>query len=88
MVLPILIEVGLVAIGGAFSILDWYDAQSMSESVSQMEMYYKLIQGQTTFFDFIGQAWPSLLLIAGVLLLGFTISTPQRPKNKKRSWSN
>ena len=80
---PILIEVGILAVGGVCSLFDWFNAQSMDESSSQMKAYMDLLSHQTTLFDFVGQAWPSLLFILGVLLLGFTISTPQRKHNRR-----
>lgn len=83
MVWPLLIEAGLLAVGGAFSIVDWFNAQSMSESSAQMKAYTDLFANQTTLFDFVGQAWPSLLFICGLLLFAFTIATPQRPRRRR-----
>ena len=80
---PILIELGLLAVGGAASLFDWFNAQSMDESSSQMKAYMELLSNQTTLFDFVGQAWPSLLFICGLLLLAFTIATPQRPRRRR-----
>ncbi len=76
--IPILIEVGLLAVGGVFSAIDYVNARSMEDSKDQFAAYYDLLANQTTFYDFIGQAWPSLLFMAGVLLLGFTIAHPKR----------
>ena len=80
MVWPLLIEAAFIGVGGAFSIVDWFNADRMAESTSQYQAYLDLIANQTTFYDFIGQAWPSLIFVAGVLLIGFTIATPKRKK--------
>lgn len=73
--------IGLVGTG-----VDFYNAWRMDNYVSQMDKYVEFFQGQTTLYDFLGACWPSLLLIFSILILGFIIATPQRPKNHRRSW--
>lgn len=76
-ILPILSAAG-VGLGGLFTFLDWRNAQSMEESTSQMEAYLAMLDNQMTIEEFIQEAWPSMLLILGILLAGYIIATPKR----------
>ena len=75
--LPILSAIG-TAIGGLFTIVDIQNAESMEDSMTQMEAYIAMLENRMTFDEFIGEAWPSMLLIFGILLAGYIVATPKR----------
>ncbi len=75
--LPILSAVG-TAIGGIFTIVDLHNASSMEDSMTQMDAYMAMLENRMTLDEFIAEVWPSMLLIAGILLAGYIIATPRR----------
>ncbi|MBE6521867.1 MAG: hypothetical protein E7Z62_01875 [Thermoplasmata archaeon] len=75
--LPILSAVG-TAIGGIFTIVDLHNASSMEDSMTQMDAYMAMLENRMTLDEFIAEVWPSILLIAGILLAGYIIATPRR----------
>ncbi len=75
--LPILSAVG-TAIGGIFTIVDIHNASSMEDSMTQMDAYMAMLENRMTLDEFIAEVWPSILLIAGILLAGYIIATPKR----------
>ncbi len=75
--LPILSAVG-TAIGGIFTIVDLQNASSMEDSITQMDAYMAMLGNRMTLDEFIAEVWPSILLIAGILLAGYIIATPRR----------
>lgn len=78
--LPLLIG-AISAIGSAvYLYLDWNTSQDIADSVSQMEYYVNLLNGQMSLTEFVDGAWPSMVLIGLILLAGFVIATPQRRK--------
>lgn len=67
------------AIGSGYYL--WQDhetSKDIEDSVSQMEAYIELLAGRMSLSEFIDAAWPSLLIIAFILLVGYIIATPQR----------
>ncbi|MBR6214435.1 MAG: hypothetical protein IKQ67_07340 [Candidatus Methanomethylophilaceae archaeon] len=75
--LPILSAIG-TAIGGIFTFVDLQNAQSMEDSMTQMEAYMAMLENRMTLDEFIGEVWPSLLLIFGIILAGYIVATPKR----------
>lgn len=75
--LPILSAVG-TAIGGLFTVIDLNNARSMEDSMTQMDAYMAMLENRMTLDEFIVEVWPSMLLIAGILLAGYIIATPRR----------
>ena len=75
--LPILSAVG-TAIVGIFTIVDLHNASSMEDSMTQMDAYMAMLGNRMTLDEFIAEVWPSILLIAGILLAGYIIATPRR----------
>ncbi len=75
--LPILSAVG-TAIGGLFTVIDLNNARSMEDSMTQMDAYMAMLENRMTLDEFFAEAWPSILLIAGILLAGYIIATPRR----------
>jgi ABC-type spermidine/putrescine transport system permease subunit I len=75
--LPILSAIG-TAIGGLFTLVDIQNAESMEDSMTQMEAYIAMLENRMTLDEFIGEVWPSLLLILGILLAGYIVATPKR----------
>ena len=75
--LPILSAVG-TAIGGIFTLVDFRNASSMEDSMTQMDAYMAMLENRMTLDEFIAEVWPSILLIAGILLAGYIIATPRR----------
>ncbi|MBR4685941.1 MAG: hypothetical protein IKP04_05370 [Candidatus Methanomethylophilaceae archaeon] len=75
--LPALSAIG-TAIGGLFTLVDLQNAQSMEDSMTQMDAYIAMLNNQMTLEEFIQEAWPSLFLIMGILLAGYIIATPKR----------
>ncbi len=75
--LPILSALG-TAIGGIFTLVDIQNAQSMEDSMTQMDAYMAMLENRMTVDEFIAEVWPSMLLIAGILLAGYIIATPRR----------
>ena len=75
--LPALSAIG-TAIGGLFTLVDLQNAQSMEDSMTQMDAYIAMLNNQMTLEEFIQEVWPSLFLIMGILLAGYIISTPKR----------
>jgi ABC-type spermidine/putrescine transport system permease subunit I len=75
--LPALSAIG-TAIGGIFTLVDLQNAQSMEDSMTQMDAYIAMLNNQMTLEEFIQEAWPSMLLIMGILLAGYIIATPKR----------
>ncbi len=77
---PLLIGVAS-AIGSAIYLWqDWRTARDIEDSVSQMEAYLRLLEGQMTLTEFLEAAWPSLALLGAVLVLGYIIATPRRAR--------
>ena len=75
--LPALSAIG-TAIGGFFTLVDLQNAQSMEDSMTQMDAYIAMLNNQMTLEEFIQEVWPSLFLIMGILLAGYIIATPKR----------
>ena len=75
--LPIISILG-TAVGGLFTAIDLANANSMENSISQMEAYVALLESRMTVTEFLEEAWPSMLLIFGILLAGYIIATPKR----------
>ena len=75
--LPVLSAIG-TAIGGFFTLVDLQNAQSMEDSMTQMDAYIAMLNDQMTLEEFIQEVWPSLFLIMGILLAGYIIATPKR----------
>ena len=75
--LPILSALG-TAVGGIFTIVDLHNASSMEDSMTQMDAYMAMLENRMTLDEFIGEVWPSVLLILGILLAGYIIATPKR----------
>lgn len=69
--------IGIILTGGAL-VVDWLISRSIDDSVSQMEIYYKFFNAQTTVSEFLASAWPSLAIIAGSLIVGYMIAHPKR----------
>ena len=46
--------------------------------MTQMDAYIAMLNNQMTLEEFIQEAWPSMLLIMGILLAGYIIATPTR----------
>lgn len=73
------------AIGSAaYLYFDWRTSQDIDSSVSQMESYIELLNGQMTLPEFLDAAWPSLVLIAVILIGGYIVATPQRKDRRSR----
>ncbi|MFT0899766.1 hypothetical protein [Candidatus Methanoprimaticola sp. MG2] len=76
--LPLVVG-ALSAIGSVvYLYLDWNTSQDIADSVSQMEYYVNLLNGQMSLTEFIEGAWPSMVVIGLILLAGYIIATPQR----------
>ena len=72
------------AIGSALYLwLDYETSKDIAESTSQMESYIDLLNGVMGIDEFLANAWPSLLLFGGILLVGYLIATPQRRKVRR-----
>ena len=46
--------------------------------MTQMEAYIAMLENRMTLDEFIGEVWPSLLFIFGILLAGYIVATPKR----------
>ena len=75
--LPILSAIG-TAVGGIFTLIDIHNASSMEDSMTQIDAYMAMLSNQMTLEEFLQEAWPSMMLIAGILLAGYIIATPKR----------
>lgn len=81
--LPLVVG-ALSAIGSVvYLYLDWNTSQDIADSISQMEYYVNLLNGQMSLTEFIEGAWPSMVVIGLILLAGYIIATPQRKKEDR-----
>ena len=72
------------AIGSALYLwLDYETSKDIAESTSQMESYIDLLNGVMSIDEFLANAWPSLLLFAGILIVGYLVATPQKKKVRR-----
>lgn len=67
---------GLLTVG-TFAV-DFINASRMEDSVSQMDHYISMLQGQMTVEEFFSVAWPSLAFILMIFVACFIIATPKR----------
>lgn len=84
--MPIPLIIGAIsAIGSAvYLYLDWKNAESMEDSVSQMEQLVELLNGQMTFSEFLTDGWPFLIAIGLIIMGGYIVATPNKLKTLER----
>lgn len=81
MVLPLIFGVVSAIGSAAYLYLDWRTSQDIDESVSQMEAYIKILNGQMGLSEFVSEAWPSLVLFGIILLGGYIVATPKKRRS-------